>query len=113
MKFLENVKGSRLGLYDNRSKDNKSVTADKVIDVTDFCPESKQCIIKYARVTRGMIAQINDLNEDGIEVGLTLHYHINEMTPITLANDEVFQTHCMGANPRELAQIIFDHQPNP
>lgn len=111
IKILENLKGSSMGLYDNNSKDETSVRAEKVIDVTEFCPESKRCVIKYAKVTRGMIAQICDWYEKDKDFGATLHYHINEMTPVELANDIVFSRHCNGAHPVELAHIIFDNQP--
>lgn len=111
IKELESLKGSKLGLYDSNSKNRTSVIADKVIDVTEICPDAKRCIIKYAKVTRGLIAQICDWYESNEDFGLKIHYHINEMTPVELANDEVFSSHCMGAHPMELANVIFDNQP--
>lgn len=114
MEVLEKLKGCDLGLYDNRSKDNKSVVAEKVIDVTSLCPKSKQVVIKYANVTRGQIAQICDWYDRGKDLGLTVHYHINEMTPVQLANDIVFERQAisMGAHPVELANAIYDNKPN-
>lgn len=113
MKILELKKNKEMGLYDNRSKDQNSVVAEKVIDVTDICPKSDQCVIKYASVTRGMLAQIQDRYEKDKDIGMTVHYHINEMTVVELANDEVFERQAvmMGSHPMELAKIIFDNQP--
>ena len=73
IKILENLKGSSMGLYDNRSLEQSSITAEKVIDVTEFCPESKRCVIKYARVTRGLIAKICDWL-DGFALGAEFFY---------------------------------------
>lgn len=112
METLKTLKGSPLGLYDNNSTEETSVVADKVIDVTSMCPESRQCVIKYANVTRGRIAQICDFYEKGKDLGVCVHYHINEMTPVELAEDVVFASSAkmMGANNYDLAKIIFDNQ---
>ena len=112
MKTIRKFKGSSLGLYDNNSKNGKSVIADKVIDVTPLCPKIKQCVIKYANVTRGRIAQICDWYEKGKDLGMCVHYHINEMTPETLAEDVVFaqRARVMGADALKLSKIIFENQ---
>lgn len=110
LKVLKSFKRSELGMYD--SGNGKSVKAYKVVDVTPLCKKSKQCVIKYANVIRGVIAQICDWSEPGKDLGVTVHYHINEMTAEKLAADEVFQSRAlsMGALPFKLAQAIFDNK---
>jgi hypothetical protein len=108
-KPIKELVGSPLGLYDSGSLNTESVTAEKVIDVTDICPKAKKVVIKYAKVTRGRIAQICNWYEAEKDFGSTLHYHINEMTVSDLANDEVFRRTAegMGAIPPILASVIF------
>lgn len=104
------IANSELGLYDSRS--GNSVTAYKMFDATSLCNDSKRCVIKYADVVRGRIAQINDWYEADTDLGTCVHYHINEMSVEGLANDQVFARQCrvMGAMPLVLAQAIFDNQ---
>lgn len=111
-KTLNELIGSGLGLYDSRSSEGGSVVAYKVIDVTDICPNETQVVIKYANVTRGRIAQICTWYERGKDLGMCVHYHINEMTPETLASDEVFNRHAtmFGVRPIKLSKVIFKNQ---
>ena len=99
-----------LGLYD--SANGKNVKAYKIVDATNLCSNSKKCVIKYANVIRGTIAQICDWYESKKDLGVCLHYHINEMTPDELINDDVFKIRCslIGADPNMLAQFIFNNQ---
>jgi len=99
-----------LGLYD--SANGKSVKAYKMADATILCSDSKRCVIKYANVVRGRIAQICDWYEPNQDLGVNLHYHINEMSIYQLANDEVFISRClsMAVNPFSLAQFIYENQ---
>lgn len=103
---------AELGLYDNNSENESSVTADKIIDVTAICPKSARAIIKYANVKRGRIAQINNWYKKDVDMGTSVHYHINEMTTHSLALDEVFErtARVMGADPLTLSRLIFDNQ---
>lgn len=106
--------GSSLGLYDNRSANEDSVLAIKAIDVTAMCPNAARCVIKYARVTRGLIAQICQAYEKGSDLGLTVHWHINEMQAKDLAADPVFFRHATSMGvcyPYDLAVVIFANQP--
>lgn len=106
---MRSMEGSRLGLYD--SDTGRSIPSLKVIDVTKFCPESKQVVVKYGIAKRGLIAQICDWYRRGKDLGTTLHYFVNEMTPETLAADEIFERHAvaMGADARKLAEVIFEN----
>jgi hypothetical protein len=112
METIDRFKDSPLGLFDNNSSEQSSVVADKVLDVTAMCPKSAQCVIKYATVTRGRLAQICHWYTKGIDLGGLIHYHLNEMTPESLAADVVFEgrARVMGANALQLSQIIFDNQ---
>ncbi len=94
MEILEKFKDSPLGLYDNNSETGNSVLAYKVIDVTELLTDVEQVVIKYAKVTRGTIAQICDWYEKGKDLGLTIHWHIDNITPEQLANDEAFNFRC-------------------
>jgi len=99
-----------LGLYDSRT--GGSVTAYSMFDATGMCPGSKRCVIKYADVARGRIAQICDWYKADRDLGTTVHYHINEMTVKELAQDEVFARHAkmMAVEANVLAKSIFDNQ---
>lgn len=99
-----------LGLYDSANDGN--IEAYKIIDATHLCPNSKRCVIKYAKVARGTIAQINNWYERDRDLGSSVHYHINEMTPSELGNDTVFAStsSSMGADPLNLASFIFNNQ---
>lgn len=110
-RVLADLKGIDLGLFDNH-KTQKSVKAYKVVDVSEFCPQSEQCIIKYANVTRGKIAQICKRYEKGKDLGLNIHYHINEITERDLAADEAFSavTKSAGCDPKVLSKIIYQHK---
>lgn len=101
---------SELGLYDSRN--GKSVKAYKIVDATELCTKAKRCVIKYADVVRGRIAQICDWYEPDYDLGMTVHYHINEVSPEWLANDEVFARHCrvMGVDALELSNFIYSNQ---
>lgn len=109
---VKDLIGSELGLYDNNSDNHSSVLADHVIDVTAICSNSARCIIKYANVKRGRIAQINNWYEQDKDLGSSVHYHINEMTPHELALDSVFTStsRSMRVDPLVLAKIIFANQ---
>jgi hypothetical protein len=113
VKVLPALKGIDLGLYDSGHKASKSVKAYKVVDVSEFCPECEQCIIKYAKVTKGTIAQICDRYEKGKDLGLTVHWHINQITERDLVADEVFLSVCrahLGVEPKLLAKLIYQNK---
>ncbi len=99
-----------MGMYD--SGNGKTVTAYKRVDATEICPNSKQIIIKYADVTKGKIAQINNFYEAGVDLGSCLHYHINFMTPEELASDGVFKrtANVLGVPPIDFANFIYSNQ---
>lgn len=96
-----------LNLFD--SVTDKSVLAYKIVDASMLCPESATCVIKYADATRGRIAQICDWYDAKTDIGVNVHYHLNDSNPLQLSKDEVFVRRCsiMGANPTELASFIF------
>lgn len=112
MEILEKYKGSSLGMYDNNSQTQNSVLAYKVIDVTELLTDVEQVVIKYAKVTRGTIAQICDWYKKGTDLGLTIHWHIDHMTPEQLANDEVFNLRCkiFEVDALVFANVIIDNK---
>ncbi len=94
MEILEKFKNSSMGLYDNNSETQDSVLAYKVIDVTELLTDVEQVVIKYAKVTKGTIAQICDWYRKDEDLGTTIHWHIDGLTPYQLANDEPFKFRC-------------------
>jgi len=90
VKVLNKLKGSSLGLYDSNDAGFSTVKAYKVIDITSYCKVEnlEQVIIKYAKVKRGTIAQ---LSYGSNSCSTFVHYHINEFTRKSLAQDIVFQ----------------------
>lgn len=110
-KLLPEFVGSKMGLYDWSPSGSIPLLADKAIDVTYLCPDSKQCIIKYVNSVNGRLAQIIDCYEKGEDVGVFVHYSINGVKPENLAKDCVFEKRAsiMGANALELAKTIIKH----
>lgn len=111
MNELKEFNNSEMGLYDSAT--GKTVYATKVIDLITKRNFEGQAVIKYTNVKRGLIAQICQWYEKGKDLGMTVHYHINEMTPESLADDSVFDTHAkmIGYKPIDLARIIYDNAP--
>lgn len=112
MKKQTKITGARkeMGLYDSRT--GKSILSYKMVDATNICPGSNQCIIKYGNAVRGKIAQICDWYQRSKDLGTILHYHINVMTPDSLTEDSVFSrtARVMCVEPLVLAKFIFDNQ---
>ena len=111
MNELTEFKKSSLGLYD--SANGKSVVAEKVIDLIVPREFKGQAVVKYAKVQKGTIAQICQWYEKGKDLGMTIHYHISQMTPGQLSEDQNFQSHSrmVGYNPIDLATIIYENSP--
>ena|SRR6185503_11482212 len=112
IEMLDNTHFAEMGLYDSGTAAQTSVTPYRVIDVTAHCPKAVQVVIKYAKVNRGLIAQLNSLYEKNVDLGVTVHWHINEITAYNLATDVVFERQCsiMGATPLKLATVIFENK---
>jgi hypothetical protein len=111
MNELKEFKNSEMGMYDSAT--GKTVRAKKVIDLITKRDFEGQAVVKYANVKRGLIAQICQWYEKGKDLGMTVHYHINEMTMESLAADCVFEPHAkmIGYKPIDLARIIYDNAP--
>lgn len=105
----ENIK-PELRLYDTAN--GNTILAYKVFDATHLCQYSKRCVIKYADCERGRIAQINDWYKKDYDLGMCVHYFINEMTAEQLMSDIVFNRFCesLGILPVNLAEAIFENQ---
>ena len=112
MQELKEFKKSPLGMYDSAT--GESVFADKVIDLITERGYDGQAVVKYAKVKRGLIAQLCQWYKKGEDLGMTLHYHINEMTIDSLGDDPVFAIHAemIGYKPNDLAIIIYANAPS-
>jgi hypothetical protein len=99
---------SSLGLYD--SANGQTVTADKVVDISYLCKRSKQVILKFANAERGRIVQICDLYETGVDMGMTIHYFVNEMTREQFENELKLRASILGCESTDLVQVIFDNK---
>lgn len=99
-----------LEIYYNRNRN--SATAYKIFDATSLCNDSERCVIKYANVVHGCIAQICDWYDYDCDLGVKIYYYINKMSVEELANDKVFAHQCrmMGVIPLVLAKAVFDNQ---
>lgn len=108
---ITEVANQELGLYD--SNNGKSVLATKIVDASDFCKKSPRCVIKYATVERGDIAQVNNWYYPDRDLGSSVHYFIDEMNLSQLASDIVFErtAKSMGAKPLDLAEFIYNNRP--
>lgn len=105
--FLKTLQKSSVGLFD--SDTNKSLKAYKAIDITDMCTDCEQLIIKYCKAKRGLIAQLSNLYEKEKDLGIQVHYFLNEKSAKTLSEDEVFKRmakNC-GCDAWELALTIY------
>lgn len=100
--------GSSLNLYD--SANGNDVIADKVVDITSFCKNSKQAILKFANCERGRIVQICDLYQPGVDLGVVIHYFVNEETREWFLNELKVRASVLGCTPTELVQAIFDNK---
>jgi hypothetical protein len=99
-----------LGLYDSSS--GESIVAYKIIDATVLCPLSKRCVIKYAIDSIGKVAQINEWYDRDVDLGSSVHYHINNLTVHELSTDLVFMSFAnkLGINPSNFAYFIYNNQ---
>lgn len=99
-----------LGLYD--SANGKSIKAYKIVDATVLTNNSKRCVVKYALSVRGIISQICDWYKPDVDLGGSVHYFIDEMSPKELSEDEVFVRRCrvMDAHALTLSHFIYDNR---
>ena len=106
-----------MGIYDNRCPGNKTVVPTEVIDISSLCPKIKegQAVLKYAEVTRGRLVQLNDWYKKGEDLGMTTHFHFDELGINGLASDPVFASFARnwGIKPTELARTVFENAPPP
>lgn len=104
--FLKSLKGEPMGLYD--SANGRTLKPYKVVDLTRLTA-NQPLIIKYAKAKRGLIAQIIELYKAGEDLGVTVHYFLNETSARRLAEDEVFslRVKMMGADPLDMAIEIY------
>lgn len=109
VKEMPELVGKEMGLYD--SANGATLYTDTAIDVTDWCPNAKQIVIKYTNAAGGRIAQICNWYKEGVDFGAIVHYFISEMTPIQLANDSVFESHArmFGVDPLLFSVVIFEN----
>lgn len=100
----------KLGIYD--SENGESIIAYKIADATILCRNSKRCVIKYANIASGKLAQICNWYNPNEDLGTTLHYYISEMSFIQLVKHETFAIicRCMAVDPFILAQFIYENQ---
>ncbi len=102
-----------MGLYDSGDP-SKDVKAYRFIDVTVLCNKklAQQVVVKYANLVNGRIAQLNCFYDKGKDLGMVIHWHINDWDAARLASEDTFAFRCkvIGADPMQLATIIIDNQ---
>ena len=114
MRFTDTAElvGARIGVCD--SDTDKSLTANKVVDITGDCPQAKQFLLKYAPTKRGPIVQLCELYEPGDDTGVLVHYHYAEMGKERLTLDPVFARFAegVGISPVRMAEVILTNAPS-
>lgn len=68
------------GLVD--SSTGKTCIVEKIVDVTDLCPEAKdeRCLFLYTRAKRGRIIQMIRPYRGEKFMGMSIHFFIDEIT---------------------------------
>jgi len=107
--FTKSIK-KEMGLYD--SNNELSIEADSFVDISEYCPEVEQCVIKYGKSKRGTIAQICEFYTKGVDLGATVHFFLNEETEDTLIKNSWFdiRSKVLGINPKLLAKLIYKNR---
>jgi hypothetical protein len=100
--------GSSLSLYD--SANGNTIYADKVVDITTFCSNSKQTVLKYANAERGRIVQICDLYEHGKDLGTVIHYFVDELTPEQFVEELKLRASILGCSANKLTELILENK---
>lgn len=109
--IIEELQGHPLGLYDAHT--DKSIYADKVIDVSELCKKCDMVLIMYGKDSNRTLAQIIDCYP-GQDFGCTIHYGISGISAKQLAEHEIFYDRAikiLGANPYQLANAIINNKP--
>lgn len=103
-----------MGYYDSQDPENKSVITLKAIDITPFCPlVDAQAVLKYARITKGLVVQFCDWYEPGEDMGMSC------LTSVDLENKVISPDFVVpdwankwGLSAEELSRIVFDNAPS-
>jgi hypothetical protein len=76
---LPNPERFHFGLYD--SDTGKSLTPDRVIEITDICPNYLEggCFLLYTNAKRGRLVQIRLPYETGVTIGTSIHFSLDSL----------------------------------
>lgn len=98
-----------MGIVDSQT--GKRIFADKIIDISEHCPEAAQCVIKYGNAKRGRIAQICEFYQKNIDLGSTVHFFTTDETQQSVVKNNWFELRAKvsGIKPELLAKLIYEN----
>lgn len=105
---------SNKGMVKGYPKD-QDIRVIKAVEITSFCRVDKrhQVILKYARIDRGELVQINHTDKDNIWPSTDQLFYYQKMGEVGLAADQLFckWPQRLGIYSRDLARLIFQNAP--
>lgn len=107
-----------LDLFDSGEEVDISLAAERIVDISDICDATtigiSQTVIKYARAKRGLVAQIQDRYEDGVDSGVTIHLFPEELGVAGMVTKDYFlqRAHVLGCDVMQLAETIVEFAPS-
>lgn len=104
-------------LYDITT--GKRCVTEKVVDITEDCPEASEterAILLFTRTKRGRIVQISQPYEDEVYMGLHIHFFIDELDHemfCVVPRDDTFGSTAdrLGLTKSQLRSLIEAHVP--
>lgn len=107
------TKEHNAGLYDSAT--GKTLTTEKVVDVSDDCPSGERIIFLYTRAKRGRIVQISHPYEGHTYRGMHIHFFVDELKremrmPERDDTFGVWAKMC-GLNKQRLLRLIQQYAP--
>ena len=108
-----------MGLYDSGEADHDiSLAAERIVDISDICQEITigvgQAVIKYGRAKRGLIAQIMNRYDFGVDAGSTMHLFPDELGIAGMVSEDymIHRANVLGCNILVLAEVISEFAPS-
>lgn len=113
MQVLGIEKEHDAGLYD--SDTGKSLTTQRVIDITDDCPSGERTVLLYTSARRGRIVQITFPYPNEVYMGAHTHFFVDELRRSVAPRDDTFGLLAkrIGLPRKHLIGMIEKHAPGP
>lgn len=92
-------------LFDSAT--GESLSAEKVLDISDVVENGERTLLLFTRAQRGRIVQITHPHADQVYIGAHIHYFIDE--PLDGCLDYVKRRH--GLSGAKFRRILAEHAP--